>query len=131
MSITDDIKQAIKLAKKTDNPELLQKLNYIQAEVTDLLEQLKNKEKAMARLRAALSSQENFIFRDSAYFLTDEKRRITDGPFCRNCLENEQLKSLLVQVDSPIQCRIKCPTCNLTFDSYQLWDYLNENKQST
>lgn len=131
MSIAEDIKHAIKLAKKTDNPELQQKLKYIQAEVEKLLDQLKNKEKAMARLRSALSSEDNFIFRDSAYFLTDERRRITDGPFCRNCLENDQTKSLLVQVDSPIQCRIKCPACNLTFDSYQLWDYLNELKEST
>ncbi|UCF43318.1 MAG: hypothetical protein JSV99_12245 [Planctomycetota bacterium] len=128
MGIAEDIKHALKLAKKTDNTELQQKLKYIQAEVADLLKQLKNKEKAMARLRAALSSQENFIFKDSAYYLTDEKRRIKNGPFCRQCLENEQIKSLLVQVDSPIQCRIKCPTCNLTFDSYQLWDYLNERK---
>jgi predicted nucleic acid-binding Zn ribbon protein len=128
MGIAEDIKHALKLAKKTDNPELQQKLKYIQAEVTDLLEQLKNKEKTMARLRNALSSEDNFIFKDSAYYLTDAKHKITEGPFCRQCLENEQIKSLLVQVDSPIQCRIKCPTCNLTFDSYPIWDYLNERK---
>jgi hypothetical protein len=131
MGITEDIKHALKLARKTDNPELQQKLNYIQAEVTDLLEQLKNKEKIIARLRAALSAQDNFVYKDSAYYLTDEKRQITDGPFCRQCFENDQVKSPLVQVDSPIQCRIKCPTCNLTFDSYAIWDYLDERKQST
>ncbi len=131
MGITEDIKHALKLARKTKDPELQQKLKYIQAEAEDLLDQLKNKDKIITRLRAALSAQDNFIFKDSAYYLTDEKRRITDGPFCRQCFENEQIKSLLVQVDSPIKCRIKCPTCNLTFDSYQLWDYLNEQKQST
>jgi hypothetical protein len=128
MGITEDIKHALKLAKKTDNPELQQKLKYIQAEVTDLLEQLKNKEKAMAHLRTTLSSGDHFIIKDSAYYLTDEKHRITEGPFCRQCLENEQIKSPLVQVDSPIRCRIKCPKCNLTFDSYSIWDYLNERK---
>ena len=128
MAITEDIKHALKLARKTKDPELQQKLNYIKAEAEDLLEQLKNKDKIITRLRAALSAQENFIFRDSAYYQTDEKRQITDGPFCRQCFETEQHKSLLVQVDSPIKCRIKCPACNLTFDSYQLWDYLEERK---
>ncbi|MHC4912646.1 MAG: hypothetical protein ACYTE5_06525 [Planctomycetota bacterium] len=128
MAITEDIKHALKLAQKTDNPELEQKLNYILAEVTDLLEQLKNKEKALARLRTTLSSEDNFIIKDSAYYLTDEKHRITEGPFCRQCLENDQIRSLLVQVDSPVRCRIKCPTCNLTFDSYPIWDYLDQHK---
>lgn len=129
MDIIQQVQYVVQLAQQTGNGELCRKLQFLQGEITQLVEQLKTREKAMICFQTALSMKGELTYKNSAYWVVDENDQIVDGPFCRQCFDEEQIRTKLVQVDSPKRCRVVCPRCQIPFDSYPAWDYISSHNE--
>jgi hypothetical protein len=129
MDIIEQFKHVVHLANRTENGELCRKLRFLQAEINQLVDQLKRREKAISCFQTALSMKGELTYKNSAYWVIDENGQITDGPFCRQCFDEEQIRTQLVRVDSPKRCRVMCPRCQIPFDSYPAWEFLSAQNQ--
>ena len=129
MGIIEDVKEVVKLSQQVNNIDLYHKLVDLQLEVMELTEQLKQKDTVISQLKKAFALKGKFICKDSAYYLTDEKDEIIDGPFCTKCFEVDQIQCRLVQKKTPSQGRetVQCPRCKVPFPSYRTAYYLSKH----
>jgi len=128
MSIVDNIRDVVKLVQKIDNVELLHKILTLQTEVTDLTEQLKQKDEIIAQLKDALDLKGKLVCKDSAYYIADESGKITDGPFCTKCFDVDHLKCRLIADNKEPQ--VICPKCKVSFSSKPLYHYLRPDVEA-
>lgn len=96
MGLIDTIKEAVKLAQKLDNIELVKMILQLQ---TQAMEQLQENQALRAELdqaRGELKRRQSVSFdkKVNAYFSGDGQAR--DGPFCPKCLDvNNKLVRML------------------------------------
>ena len=122
MSIADSIRDLAKLVQQSDNLELLKKVNTVQSEVLDLIEKLKQKEDQVTQLQGALGLKGEFILKDLAYWLPDEKGNVIGGPFCARCFEADHVARTLAAGERESQ--VTCPDCGSSLCSPSIYDYL-------
>lgn len=122
MGIIENAKDAVKLVQQIDNIELYRKILDLQAEAIELTERLKQKDEIISQLKDALDLKGKLVCKDSAYYITDENGKITDGPFCTKCFDVDHLKCRLVPDNKEPQ--VICPNCKVAFSSKPVYDFL-------
>jgi hypothetical protein len=129
MGMLEDIKEAVKLVQKIDNIELYRKLLDLQGEVLQFSEQLKNKDKRIEELEAALQIKGNLKLKDSAYYLFDENDQLKDGPFCTKCFDVDQKTCRLLATET--EPKVFCPNCKASFASKPIFNLLRPEVEQT
>ena len=122
MGIIENAKDAVKLVRKIDNIELYRKILDLQSEAIELIEQSKLKDEKIAKLKKALKIKGKMVCKDSAYYLTDGKGKIIDGPFCTKCFDADQDTIRIVAHTTGGQ--VKCLKCKVIFDSENIYNNL-------
>ncbi|MHC4173935.1 MAG: hypothetical protein ACYTBX_06905 [Planctomycetota bacterium] len=122
MGIIENAKDALKLVQKIDNIELYGKILDLQSEAFELIEQSKLKDEKIAKLKKALKVKGKMVCKDSAYYLTDDKGKIIDGPFCTKCFDADQDSIRIVA--HTIHAQVKCLKCKVIFDSENIYNNL-------
>lgn len=128
MGIIENAKEAVKLVQQIDNIDLYRKILDLQSEAIELTEELKKKDEIIAQLKDALDLKGKFIYRDSAYYITDENEKIIDGPFCTKCFDVDHVKCRLVSDNKEPQ--VICPNCKVSFSSKPLYHYLRPDVEA-
>ena len=118
----------MKLVQQIDNIDLYRRILDLQGEAIELTEELKKKDEIIAQLKDALDLKGKFIYKDSAYYITDENDKIIDGPFCAKCFDVDHVKCRLVADNKEPQ--ILCPNCKVSFSSKPLYDYLRPDVEA-
>ncbi len=90
MSLYEAAKDAVKIAQKADNIELVQKVLDVQKEALDMQEKMQRKNDEIATLRQNLKLLEleirekgNYVLEKSVYWKTDDVDRAQ--PYCPTC----------------------------------------------
>lgn len=122
MGIIENAKDAVKLVQKIDNIELYRKILDLQSEAIELIEQSKLKDERITKLKNALRAKGKMVCKDSAYYLTDDKGEIIDGPFCTKCFDTDQDTIRIVAHTTGGQ--VKCLKCKVIFDSENIYNNL-------
>jgi len=122
MGIIENAKDAVKLVQKIDNIELYRKILDLQAEAFELIEQSKLKDEKIDKLKKALKVKGKMVCKDSAYYLTDDKGKIIDGPFCTKCFDTDQDTIRIVAHTTGGQ--VKCLKCKVIFESQNIYNNL-------
>ena len=131
MGIIENAKEAVKLVQQIDNMELYRNILDLQAEALELVQQLKEKDETIEKLKTALELKGKMVCEHSAYWIKDDQGSKTDGPFCTNCFDNEHATRRLVQGGKPSNkgghdwSWIQCPKCKVPFRQEALGRYLN------
>ena len=128
MGIIENAKEAVKLVQKIDNIDLYRRILDLQAEAIELTEELKRKDEIIAQLKDALYLKGKFIYKDSAYYITDENGKIVDGPFCTKCFDVDHVKCRLVPEN--IGPQVICPKCGVSFASKPIYSYLRPDVEA-
>ena len=122
MGIIENAKDAVKLVQKIDNIELYRKILDLQSEAIELIEESKLKDEKIAKLKKALKVKGKMICKDSAYYLTNDKGGIIDGPFCTKCFDVDQ--DCIRIVAHTTHGEVKCLKCKVIFDSEIIYETL-------
>lgn len=122
MGIVENAKDAVKLVQKIGNIELYRKILDLQSEAIELIEQSKLKDEKITKLKNALKVKGKMVCKDSAYYLTDDKGKIVDGPFCTKCFDTDQ--DIIRIVAHTIGSQVKCLKCKVIFDSESIYNNL-------
>jgi len=122
MGIIENAKDAVKLVQKIGNIELSRKILDLQSEAIELIEQSKLKDEKITKLKNALKVKGKMVCKDSAYYLTDDKGKIIDGPFCTKCFDTDQDTIRIVPHTTGGQ--VKCLKCEVIFDSENIYNNL-------
>ena len=88
----------------------------------ELIDELKQKDEEIAKLKDALDLKGKLICENSAYYIADEHGKIADGPFCTKCFDVDKVKCRLVADNKEPQ--VICPNCKVSFSSKPLYHYL-------
>ena len=122
MGIIEIAKDVVKLVQESDNIELFRKILDLQLEAIELIEQSKLKDEKITKLKNALKAKGKMVCKDSAYYLTDDKDEIVDGPFCTKCFDTDQDTIRIVAHTTGGQ--VKCLKCKVIFDSQNIYNNL-------
>jgi len=128
MGIIENAKEAVKIVQQIDNIDLYRRILDLQGEAIELTEELKKKDEIIAQLKDALDLKGKFIYKDSAYYITDENGKIIDGPFCTKCFDVDHVKCRLVPEN--IDPQVICPNCRVSFASKPLYSYLRPDVEA-
>ena len=111
MGLIETIRDVVALVQKTDNLELTRKLLDLQSEAITLLDQLARQQEKLTQLETT-SPAETLARRGPAYYDTDDRGKLTDGPFCTRCYDVDHLKSRIVDLGGP---DYECQVCRTHF----------------
>ena len=128
MGIIENAKEAVKLVQQIGNIDLYRRILDLRGEAIELTEELKKKDEIIAQLKDALDLKGKFIYKDSAYYITDENDKIIDGPFCTKCFDVDHIKCRLVPEN--IGPQVICPNCRVSFASKPLYSYLRPDVEA-
>lgn len=107
MSVYDAVKDALTIAQKADNVELIRTLLDVQKEALDLQEDNRRLKEENGRLMDVIEDVQKLVFRDDCYYFDD------DGPYCSRCYDVEKKKVRMVKRDTGMgSIYNKCPNCN-------------------
>lgn len=125
------IKVAIEIAKELKGASSAIKDAEVKLKIAELLEALaearvqlveaqdENIElnKTIKELKSALSRQDEVIFRDGYYYLSEPQDGKPEGPFCSNCYSSNKRLSLLTEVTGSFARfgKYECPACERRF----------------
>lgn len=128
MGLIEDAKEAVKLVQKIDNIELYRKILDLQSEAMELMEELREKDEIINKLKSTLSLKGKLICEHSAYWLKNDKNEVVDGPFCTRCFDVENIQCRFV-TGPPEKYRavIQCPNCKIQFTNCRVADYLEKH----
>lgn len=96
MSFYDAAKDALKLAQKADNIELVQKIMDIQSAALDMQNQLQTKNEEIFTLKEMIRTSENkkkYIYEEPHRWMIDPSK--TDIKLCPTCLNRDGFESPL------------------------------------
>lgn len=122
MSIIDNVKDVVKLVQKLDNVELLQETLKLQTEIVQLTNRVKQKDEEIAQLKQTLDVKRRLVRKGSAYYVTDQDGKITDGPFCTRCFDIDHVSCRIVSCG--IEPEVSCPNCKAQFSCKETYHYL-------
>lgn len=97
--------------------ELLEAMAEVKVQLVDAQDENLELKQTIKELQAALARQDEVVFRDGYYYLTEAQEGKPEGPFCSNCYSSENKLSLLTVVTGELSSfgRYKCPSCNQRF----------------
>ena len=130
MGIIDDTKEVVKLIQQIDNIELYHKILDLEGDIIELVQQNREKDEAIEKLKRAMELKGKMVCEHSAYYEVDKEGNKIAGPFCTNCFDNEYATRRLVQGAKPKGKPgwewewIQCPKCKVPFQSNQTGSYL-------
>ena len=133
MGIIENAKEAVKLVQQIDNIELYRNILGLQAEALELVQQLREKDETIEKLKTALELKGEMICEHSAYYQLDEQGNKISGPFCTNCFDNEQATRRLVPGARPngqaghVWAWVQCPKCKVPFLKEEVGRYLKSH----
>ncbi len=117
MSVTENIKEVVKLVRQIDNLPLYRAVMGLQTEVMDLTEKLRLKNEENTRLQQALSVKPNLVVKHSAYWQKGEDGKLVDGPFCCRCFDIDGRTCRLVVKERDTFELVQCPQCKQEMQS--------------
>jgi hypothetical protein len=140
MGIIDHAKELANLVKKVGDLELYRRIVELQGEIVDvqgrvveLVQQNREKDEAIEKLKRAMELKGKMICEHSAYYEVDEQGNKVAGPFCTNCFDNEYATRRLVKGFRPKDQMghgsnwVQCPKCKVPFESYPTGLYLERH----
>ena len=133
MGIIEDAKEAVKLVQQIDNIELYRTILDLQAEALELVQQNREKDEEIEKLKKAMELKGKLVCEHSAYYEVDEQGDKIAGPFCTNCFDNEYATRRLVQgfvpkdQTGPPYYWVQCPKCKVPFCSGPTGEYLEKH----
>lgn len=108
MSLTfEAIKEAINLARKANNLELMRHLLEAQQENLNMQAEIQELRTDNAQLRAVVETKRALAFELGAYWLRVEEN-VLDGPYCTRCYDDE---GKLIRIKDPGSGYWCCPKC--------------------
>jgi hypothetical protein len=117
MSIYDMAKDAVKVAQKADNIELVKKLMDVQqtalemqAKQHELNNRIEELEKANAQLRDQLEEEGSFILDQAVYWRKEDEG--CQQPFCPTCKAKHLLIPMTPNKQGTNVAYFHCPNCN-------------------
>jgi hypothetical protein len=131
MGIIDDTKEVVKLVQQIDNIPLYHKILDLEGDVIELVQQNREKDEMIEKLKKAMELKGKMICESSAYYQVDEEGNKIAGPFCTNCFDNEYATRRLVSGFRPNDqvghswAWVQCPKCRNPFCSEPIGRYLN------
>ena len=128
MGAYDVIKDAVSLAQKVDNTDLMRKLLDLQQELLDIQEQNFRYKKQIEELQAIIEKTKRIEYtkeRSSVYEILEDGTK--EGPYCTHCWEtNKKTVSLLKSHGS----HYECPHCKASVKLYFLSNGINIDIES-
>lgn len=132
MSLYEVAKDAVKIAQKADNIELVQKILDIQEAALDMQEKIQTKNEIIEKLnkqneelRLKLETKGEYILDKSVYWRHDDKDRMQ--PYCPTCYAKNKIMPLQKTWDGEQKnhSRWHCPdkSCGSSFNP---WDFNEE-----
>lgn len=131
MGIIDNAREVVKLVQQIDNIDLNRKILDLQGELLELVQQNREKDDTIEKLKKAMELKGEMVCEHSAYYQVDEEGKKIAGPFCTNCFDNEYATRHLVQGGPPKGQTgggwgwVQCPKCKVPFISEHTGRYLN------
>ena len=124
MGIIEDTKEVVKLVQQIDNIELYRKILDLQCEVLELVQQNREKDQTIEKLKNAMELKGKMVCDHSAYYQIDEQGEKIAGPFCTNCFDNEYATRRLLPgaqpKDQSSHYWVQCPKCKVPFYSERI-----------
>lgn len=112
MSTYDALKDAVKLAQKVDNAELIQRLLDAQKEALEMQEELQTLRERVRELERQDDVEESLVFDDGVYWRGPEGGE-QDGPFCQLCWDRDHM---LIRLQDYKNGYFGCQSCDNTVD---------------
>lgn len=106
MGIYDALKDAVQLAQKLGDADLIQRIIELQQETIDLVEENRNLKEEVRDLKQAQDVRERLRFHRDAYWLEDNGSR--DGPFCPRCWDQASTLARMQELENGF---FHCPEC--------------------
>lgn len=106
MGIYEMIKDAISMAQKADNIELVKTILNLQEEMFKLLEKIKCLNEENEKLNEVINEIKTIEFKDDCYYFNGT------GPYCSRCYDAEKKKIRMTKRDTQMGTIYnKCPNC--------------------
>lgn len=112
MSVYDAIKDAVALAQKADNAELLQRLLDAQRGTLEMQEELQRLRRQVAEFEEQKQIEEDLEFDGVVYWL-DFADGDRDGPYCQLCWDD---RDKLIRLQDSKRGFFWCHACETSFD---------------
>ena len=130
MGAIDTAKEVAKLVQKYNDIELMRRIVDLETEVMELMQQNREKDDTIEKLKKAMELKGKMVCELSAYYQVDEKGNKVAGPFCTNCFDNDHATRRLVSgfqpkgQDGHSHFWVQCPKCKVPFYSESIGVYL-------
>jgi hypothetical protein len=130
MGAIDTAKEIAGLVQKYNDVPLMKHIVELQTEVVELVQQNREKDQTIEKLKRAMELKGKVVCEHSAYYEVNEHGEKVSGPFCTNCFDNEHAPRRLVQGFKPKNqnghnwCWVQCPKCKVPFRSEYTGKYL-------
>ncbi|MBB1404806.1 hypothetical protein H5079_04170 [Pseudoalteromonas sp. SG44-5] len=97
--------------------ELLLAMADVKIQLVEAQDENLELKQTIKELESALSKQDEVVFRDGYYYLSEPQDGKPDGPFCSNCYTTKNLVSLLTEVTGTFRRfgKYECPSCEQRF----------------
>ena len=123
MGAIDTAKEIAGLVQKYNDIELMRRIVELETEVFELVQQNREKDDTIEKIKKAMELKGKMICICSAYYQLDESGNRIAGPFCTNCFDNEYATRRLVSgfrpkdQEGPTYYWVRCPKCKVPFYS--------------
>lgn len=106
MGMYDMFKDAVSMAQKADNIELVKTILELQQEVLDMQEKNRELNEENRKLKGLIDELKIVEFKDDCYYFDG------DGPYCSRCYDAEKKKIRMLKRDTGIGTIYdRCPNC--------------------
>ena len=106
MGMYDMFKDAISMAQKADNIELVRAIIYLQQETLELQEKCSKLGKENKELKAIIDEVKSIKFKNNCYYFDE------DGPYCTKCYDDEKKRMHMIEKDNNKgSIYYVCPKC--------------------
>jgi hypothetical protein len=97
--------------------ELLEAMAEVKIQLVEAQDENLDLKKTIKELEEALARQDEVIFRDGYYYLSEPQAGKPEGPFCSNCYSSTKRLSLLTEVTGTFRRfgKYECPACDQRF----------------
>ena len=121
MGVYEALKDAVAVARKADDIELIQTLYDAQKEALDLLdlsrekdEKIRDLEAEVERLKESVRLKGDVVEQSGWYFLTKDDGSWKYPPLCPRCWQVDARPVYLQRVPGPKRMGMTCPQCQAT-----------------
>ncbi|WP_418482687.1 hypothetical protein [Frisingicoccus sp.] len=106
MGMYDMFKDAVSMAQKADNIDLVKTILELQQKMLELQEENINLNEEKRKLESIISEIKTIEFKDDCYYFDG------DGPYCSRCYDAEKKKIRMLKFDTQLgSIYNRCPNC--------------------